>query len=244
MKRRTRSGTGSAATARRRGGPAKTAGERRRSRRRADGRASRQALEAGQPPREALLAAAIALFGERGPAAVSTRDVAAAANVNSGLIHRHFRTKSELLQAAMDRLAAEIAAVAESGDGDGMRADHLLQVFDATWERTAYWRLLARTLLDGQDLAGLQTDFPTMRRIVAILERLRHEGLLAPTLEPKALAAALSAMGLGWLVYEPFLTRALGLGDGDAAEARRSVRRLARELLRVIVQPPSSLSRR
>ena len=65
--------------------------------------------------REALLRAATALFGERGPASVSTREIAALANVNSGLIHRHFRTKDRLLREVLNELAHEI------GNGSPLR---------------------------------------------------------------------------------------------------------------------------
>ena len=46
---------------------------------------------------EALVAAAMRLFGERGPGAVSLREVAAEAGVNYGLIHQYVGTKDDLL---------------------------------------------------------------------------------------------------------------------------------------------------
>src|SRR5207248_8155711 len=49
----------------------------------------------------AVIEAATALFAERGPAAVSLREVAQAADVNLGLIHRHIGSKADLLAAVL-----------------------------------------------------------------------------------------------------------------------------------------------
>ena len=125
---------------------------------------------ASKPAREALLEAAARLFAERGPAAVSTREIAAEANVNNGLIHRHFGTKDELLRQTMERLASEIAEAADADDDPAS----LLRFLDATRERSGYWRLLARCLLDGQQMDELQTEFPTMSRIVALVGELQR----------------------------------------------------------------------
>src|SRR5207248_9502831 len=49
----------------------------------------------------AVVEAATALFAERGPAAVSLREIAQAADVNLGLIHRHIGSKADLLAAVL-----------------------------------------------------------------------------------------------------------------------------------------------
>jgi AcrR family transcriptional regulator len=53
--------------------------------------------------REALLAAAIALFGERGYPSVSLTDIGAAAGIAGPSVYRHFATKTDLLLAALHR---------------------------------------------------------------------------------------------------------------------------------------------
>jgi predicted nucleic acid-binding protein len=52
--------------------------------------------------RDTLLASAIELFAQRGPAAVSIRDVARHAGLNHGLLHRHFGSKDALIAEAID----------------------------------------------------------------------------------------------------------------------------------------------
>lgn len=74
-----------------------------------------------RPPtsRDALLAAALELFAERGPAAVSLREVAARAGTNLGLIHRHIGSKRDL-----------VAEVLEVGSTELMPAALAVQGFD------------------------------------------------------------------------------------------------------------------
>ena len=54
-----------------------------------------------------LIATAAELFAERGPRAVSVREVADAAGVNHGLVHHYFGSKAGLVTAVLDHLAAE-----------------------------------------------------------------------------------------------------------------------------------------
>ncbi len=102
------------------------------------------------PTRDALLKAAASLFAEKGAEAVSTREIASKANVNNGLIHRHFRTKEALLREVLESLSVEIFSV----DKDGEESAILLRFFQAVRERETYWKLLARTMLDGQPMAS------------------------------------------------------------------------------------------
>jgi AcrR family transcriptional regulator len=93
----------------------------------------------------AVVQAATTLFAERGPAAVSLREVAQAADVNLGLIHRHIGSKTDLL-------AAVLRARPGMEPGGATTADEGL---------------------DGYDLAHLGIDFPGLGRWGAVLrERL------------------------------------------------------------------------
>lgn len=172
--------------------------------------------------REALLRAATTLFAKHGPAAVSTRQIAAEANVNSGLIHRHFTTKDALLREVLSHLAADIAATEHSGESN---LATFLRFLDATRERAAYWKLLARCILDGESPDNMQSHFPTVARICALFEEMQAKGTLAQEFDPQALAAAFVAMALGWMVFEPWLVRAASLDDRPLEEARALMRR-------------------
>jgi TetR/AcrR family transcriptional regulator len=60
--------------------------------------------------RERILAAALSCFAERGFDGTTTRQIAAAAGVNLGLIQYYFGGKLELWRAAVDRAFAELRA--------------------------------------------------------------------------------------------------------------------------------------
>lgn len=66
-----------------------------------------------QPTRDALLAAAAALFGESGYDGVSIRDVERRAGVNRNLVAHYFGTKDALWRAAVNWLMLEFAAELE-----------------------------------------------------------------------------------------------------------------------------------
>jgi len=171
--------------------------------------------------REALLRAATTLFGEHGPAAVSTRQIAAEAKVNSGLIHRHFTTKEALLREVMSRLAEDIAAT-EEGDEDDLAL--MLRFLEATREHTAYWKLLARCVLDGESPEAMQDDFPTVRRVRELLESMQAKGTLSKQFDPRGLTGIFIAMVLGYMVFEPWLIHATGTDDRPIEEARALMR--------------------
>ena len=54
--------------------------------------------------REALLEAAIKVYGEAGMRGATTRRIAEAANVNEVTLFRHFRRKSDLMEAALEHV--------------------------------------------------------------------------------------------------------------------------------------------
>jgi len=150
----------------------------------------------------ALLDAATTRFAAHGPSAVSVRDVADAAGVNHGLVHRHFGSKRALLGAVLDRLAARVAAATAAGESPD-EAD-----------LDAYWRVLARAILDGEDVSDLQHGYPT---VTALLTAAAQDGL-DPSAARVATARAV-ALGLGARLFAPFIRSAVGLEDEEAATA-------------------------
>jgi len=151
--------------------------------------------------RTAVLAAARRRLAAEGPGA-SLRDIAADADVNLGLLYRHFGTKDELIRAVfLDTARAGLAIVEEAQSFDDA-FDRLLDSF-RTGEPT-YPRMLAWMLLSGRAPTDLQTDFPTLARLVELGDADRRPVLLL----------ALLAM-YGWQVFADQLLVAL---DYDAAE--------------------------
>jgi TetR/AcrR family transcriptional regulator, repressor for neighboring sulfatase len=180
--------------------------------------------------RAALIRSASELFAERGPVGVSVRDVAAHAGVNHGLVHQYFGSKQALLGEVLEFLAGDIS----------QRTEEIVDVgglLDAT-AANPFWRVLARTILDGEDLAKLQKSFPTVGRIVDFFTTFQAHGRL-DDFDPKILSAMVVALGLGWLLFEPFVIPAAQLSDRPADGVREEFRRTALEMVARLMNDPS-----
>lgn len=177
--------------------------------------------------RTALLKAAASLFAEKGAEAVSTREIASRANVNNGLIHRHFRTKDALLREVLESLSQEIVETEEDGEESAI----LLRFFQAMRESETYWKLLARTMLDGQPIDRVQRTFPTMNRTIELVTELQAQGKGEVDADPRVVGAMLGAVAFGWLVFEPWLLAAGGFEDDEKEAAGREIIRLVRTFI-------------
>ena len=77
----------------------------------------------GEATRDALVAAARALFAERGYAAVGTEEVVRRAGVTRGALYHYFRDKQDLFRAVFEQTEAEImqTIIARVQGGGGHR---------------------------------------------------------------------------------------------------------------------------
>jgi len=161
----------------------------------------------------ALKQAALELLAEQG-ISFSTREVAARANVNHGLIHRHFGSKRELLSAA---LAERNAALEELAD-DASPFDLNLQGEPPTAV------LVARLILDNAtELIG---DHLTTEAVVAGAARRVDDGGPLSAGERAAVATAIS---LGWAVFGPYALQAAGVPH--SIEATSALQAIVDDLL-------------
>lgn len=81
--------------------------------------------------RDRIVAAAAETFAERGFGAASTRDIAARARVNQGLITYHFESKHELWKAAADRIFQQLRRSFEDFSGAEVSADPRVRAREA-----------------------------------------------------------------------------------------------------------------
>jgi AcrR family transcriptional regulator len=158
--------------------------------------------------RSAVVDAAAELFARHGTMGVSIRDIAARAGVNHGLVHRHFGTKDVLVREVMESLGAELAGVSRRERTS--EASLPLDLMGALGE-SRYVRVLARALLDGADVSALQGRFPVVDALLDAARAAKRSGDLREDLDPKMVVAIAVALGLGWLLFEPFVLASVGL---------------------------------
>jgi AcrR family transcriptional regulator len=161
--------------------------------------------------RSLLVSALVELLKTRSIEAISVRDVAAAAGVNHGLVHRYFGSKAGLVDAAVELLSAEI----HRGRPD--RAAMSAATFTYLRAHPELARLVARACLDGPHEL-LAKAAPPRARLDAIVSPIRKK---IPGVDPYIVNALASAMMLGWFVFKPLLQRGFGLPpDADDQVAR------------------------
>lgn len=160
-----------------------------------------------QEVREAVLSAATALFAEKGPAATSLREIAGAAGVNHGLIHRHFGSKRRLVRAVHDHLAEGMAATESFREAT---LDSALAAFHNLEGHRTYWIVLTRAMLDGELDDVLASGLPGARRMVETVRDALPDD--APIGADELVAMAFS-FSLGWLLMRDFIQMATGAGD-------------------------------
>lgn len=155
--------------------------------------------------RRALLDAAAELFASRGAAAVSVRDIAAAAGVNHGLVHRHFGSKDTLRREVLADLTARMA------ERPPLDAVSLTEGALEMPAMDRYFRMLARALLDGEPMDALQERFPVVAQFLSQLEQGQQEGGVRDDVSARLIAALGVSAALGWLLFSPFVVASLGL---------------------------------
>lgn len=106
--------------------------------------------------RRQILVAARALFAERGFHATTTRDLAAAADINDALIYRYFPDKQAILAALTDEAIAVFQALPKLPDQAPLPLDQLLDLIGMAFVHTARANLDLLTILIGEQhtLAG------------------------------------------------------------------------------------------
>ena len=163
--------------------------------------------------RAALLDAAAELFAEKGPGAVSVRQIAAAAGVNHGLVHHYFGSKQELLREVVRTRAAAVMAEALAAsttlriDEEGFWAGRLWNTVNAD----DGWKVVVRALLDGYADDLMLPDKPGLRMVVEAIRARQEQGDITDEVEPEVIASAGAALIWGALVLQPlFQTDPIG----------------------------------
>jgi AcrR family transcriptional regulator len=175
--------------------------------------------------RARILDAALALFNERGTAAVSTNHIAAAAGLSPGNLYYHFTGKQEIIRALHERYAAAHEGMWDPGPGGQADLDRLRANLATGMELAWQYRFLERELLallraDPQLRASYRQVY--QRRLaqwISFGERLAADGLIRPPRPPATLADLATSVWLIATSWLPFLEI-----TGDPHDPRQAAR--------------------
>lgn len=157
--------------------------------------------------------AARELFAERGIERVTIREIAAAAGVTHGLVHRYFGTKSDMVRDIVSHeIARLVADTARSGPNAIaevlalLRADHKSLL------------VILRAELDGLHPEKLVED-NTPRPLRILAEWIGRQNAMEGV-DPRIASIVAGAAVFGLAALTPWLSSAVGLDDRDEADVR------------------------
>jgi len=146
--------------------------------------------------REALLRAAIKVFAETGTRGATTRRIAQAADVNEVTLFRHFKSKEDLLRAALQFFAAQATTWSLPDDPVDPRAE--LVEWCRTHHRELYKvrALIRRSMGEFEEYPencqqGMQASIRIADDLADYLGRLKRKGLASGDWDDHAAAAML-----------------------------------------------------
>ena len=160
--------------------------------------------------RESILDAAVKLMSERGNTDVALREIAREANVNHGLVHRHFGTRHDVLIAVLQRHS-------EIGANFLRDTDDIDAAIDKLWAHPNMIessKLVASALLGGVESETIAAGH-AFRRLEQLLEDDDPEGAD----KRAATAVAISCLILGWGIFGDYLTANAGVKDAKKLRA-------------------------
>jgi AcrR family transcriptional regulator len=168
--------------------------------------------------------AALELFADRGVAATSIRDIAAAAGVSPGLVQRHFRTKAGLRDAINDHVVAlateAFAELPSEGDPTEIqqRMGDLVTAF--VRDNSTALRYVARAVADRDPGAfRIFESFAAISR--AQWQRLAQHDLLRPDADIEWAALHVVVLNLATVLMRDAIERHLEASFTDPAQLER-----------------------
>jgi AcrR family transcriptional regulator len=154
----------------------------------------------------ALLSAAANLCSARLPSSVSIRDIASEAQVNPSLVYFYFDSKDDLLRAALDELAEDIAAEAERQPD---AAETLRSVMGRMSHDSAFPRIVTGLALDGRNVTEEMSGHPFLQLLASrIAEEYPGEDV-----ETRVGVALVATLSIG--VHLPIVNTILGRSATD-----------------------------
>ncbi|BDZ66058.1 TetR/AcrR family transcriptional regulator [Agromyces mangrovi Wang et al. 2018] len=162
---------------------------------------------------------AIELFGSRGYAATSIRDIARAAEVSPALVIHHFGSKEELRRACDEYLIGSVFDEKDRTRGPQVGAAMREWLADVDRFRP-YVDYLAAMLQEGGD-AGNQVFDALLHETREMIDAGVADGSMRPSDDPEMRALLVALQALAPLLLRAQLARTLGADVHETATARR-----------------------
>ncbi len=177
--------------------------------------------------RRQILHVAVDLFARKGFAGTTTKEIAAAAEVNEAIIFRHFATKDQLYSAILDDFTAkknveqgyaELRVFMDRRDDAGLLKALGNKMLQAFREDERFERLMLFASLEGQDIAKIYMQRMGATFIAFLrdyFELRQREGAMAQ-MDPGTIVVAVAGM----FRFYGQMTQLFGLGFQEMQRRR------------------------
>jgi AcrR family transcriptional regulator len=183
--------------------------------------------ERESPPRgrdqviDAIIEATIELCRTGGPDKVTLRRVADHANVNYGLVHRHFGTKAEVIKAAMRRAhERSFHVLVEPSQDLETAVGRILVEGSNTLARVMAWGILQGEI---DNILPAAESSLLLTGLYELAVKGSDAKSAADSLATRVTVGTLVASLLGWRLFEPYITRGLKLAEIGQPAIYRSI---------------------
>ncbi len=163
----------------------------------------------------AITAATAALISERGSNSITLRDIARKANVNHGLIIRHFGSKERLIRTV--GLSMVNSMIEETKDGN----ENLLDILFG-WDNrySMNIRTIVRIMLDDPYGRALVDAKPFIDRLLDWINEGQRKMRISPDVDSIVLVFIFGCLVFGDELFGPYICRIMGVSESSYKELR------------------------
>ena len=175
---------------------------------------------------EAIMEAATELFAQKAPSQVSVREIAAHADVNHGLIHRHFGSKKNLIA---EVIQANDAKLSEVLDGESSFMENFVNVAVMAFQDRRYVRIPANLVIDGQQELLIEHQGTLFETLRASFEQLISEEQ-RQRLSVDERMFLLATLGFGIEMFGDYVAASMQIERPDTMELAQKLIPLANDV--------------
>lgn len=179
---------------------------------------SRQKPQGKTAVMAAITAATAALVSERGSNSITLRDIARKANVNHGLIIRHFDSKERLIRTVV--LSMVNSMIEETKDSGENLLDTLFG-----WDNrySTNIRTIVRIMLDDPNGKALVDAKPLIDRLLDWINEGQMKMRISPEVDSIVLVFIFGCLIFGDELFGPYICKIMGVSESSYKELRPKI---------------------